>query len=256
MSAQAKPALLLIDLQPDFFPGGSLAVPDGDAVLAPCNALRAAFPWPGGVYLTQDWHPADHISFASNHPGKAVFSTAQLPAPTGEQVRRPARQALRCARARARAVAQQPRPSPSPHPQTLWPDHCVQGSAGAAIHAGVARGAGDVVVQKGAARLVDSYSGFGDAQGGAHERTALEGHLRAAGATAVVVAGLALDWCVAFTCKDAKRLGFDTYLVLEGCRGINADNKVEKELAQLRGLGVHIVDTAAQLPAALFPQRA
>ena len=119
------------------------------------------------------------------------------------------------------------------------------------IHAGVARGGGDVVVQKGAVRLVDSYSGFGDAAGGAVEKSPLEGLLRSAGATAVAVAGLALDWCVAYTCRDARRLGFDTYLVLDCCRGIDP-GKVACELAQLRGAGVHVVDTAAQLPEALF----
>ncbi len=82
----SRAALLLIDLQPDFLPGGPLAVPAGDAVIPPCNALRSGFHWPGGVYLTQDWHPADHISFAASHPGAVPFSTVHLPAPTGEQV--------------------------------------------------------------------------------------------------------------------------------------------------------------------------
>lgn len=134
----------------------------------------------------------------------------------------------------------------------MWPTHCVQGSAGADFAPALARAPGDVVVRKGAARLVDSYSGFGDAAGNAHERTALEGALRAAGATHLVVVGLALDWCVSATCRDAARLGFPAFVVLEGCRGIDAGGRVASELAALRGLGVVVVERAEELPGALF----
>ena len=130
--------------------------------------------------------------------------------------------------------------------------HCVQGSHGADFHPALARAPGDVVVRKGTVQLVDSYSGFGDAQHNAFERTELEALLRKGGATHVVVVGLALDWCVSYTCKDARRLGFETFVVLDCCRGINLEGKVEKELAQLREMGVVVVDSAAGLAGDVF----
>jgi nicotinamidase/pyrazinamidase len=210
-------ALVLVDVQADFCAGGALAVPDGDAVVAVANALRCAQPW-SAVALTQDWHPPRHSSFASTH-GAAPFSAQALPgAPTGAP------------------------------PQVLWPDHCVQGGAGAAFHAQLARAAGDVVVRKGTVHAVDSYSGFGDAQGGAVERTPLEAALRARGVADVLVAGLALDFCVAATCIDAARAGFGVACAVDAARAISAAGAAAAA-ARMRAAGVLLL-RAADVPTA------
>lgn len=175
-------ALLLVDLQNDFMPGGALAVPDGDAVIAPANRLAAHMPL---VVATQDWHPADHASFAVNHPGRRV----------GEII----------------TVAGKP--------QMLWPVHCVQGTAGAGFHRALEASRVQVVIRKGTDPAVDSYSGFFDNDH--RSATGLEARLREHGVTAVAVLGLATDYCVKFTALDAARLGFEVTLVTDACRAVN-----------------------------------
>lgn len=200
-------ALVLIDVQNDFCDGGSLAVPGGTAVVPVCNALRRAHAW-DKVVLTQDWHPADHASFAVNNPGAALFSTITLPH-VGEQV--------------------------------MWPAHCVQGTPGAEFHPDLQRADGDLVVRKGTLRGIDSYSAFGDALDKKFERTPLAQELQAAGVKRVVVAGLALDYCVSFSAKDAAREGFKVTVVLPGCRGIAPDS-IAREMDAMRALGVSFVE--------------
>lgn len=202
-------ALVIVDVQNDFCEGGALAVPGAAAVVSAINELRAAAAW-DVVALTQDWHVADHASFASSHPGAAPFSTVDLPG-TGRQV--------------------------------LWPAHCVQGSAGADFHPALVRGARDVVVRKGTVRAVDSYSGFGDAAGHALERTALEDSLRAAGVGAVWLGGLALDYCVAYTARDAARLGFAVTVVTPASAGIDAATVAAERASLAAAAGVRFVDS-------------
>ncbi len=208
-AAGNKRALVIVDVQNDFCEGGSLAVPDGNSVIPPLNALRAQGGW-DLIVLTQDWHPADHASFASNNAGAELFSTVTLPV-VGEQV--------------------------------MWPDHCVQGSVGAEFHPDLDRDeAHDVVVQKGKQRQIDSYSGFGDALGHQYEHTELEQVLRDAGVSSVFVGGLAADFCVAFTAKDAAAAGFKVFLIQDATRGITAEG-VQRELEQMQAAGVSIIQS-------------
>ncbi|SDX86677.1 bifunctional nicotinamidase/pyrazinamidase [Citreimonas salinaria] len=180
-------ALIVIDVQNDFCPGGALAVPEGDAVVAPINALMRDF---GAIILTQDWHPAEHSSFASQHAGRAPMETVEMP--YGQQV--------------------------------LWPDHCIQGSPGAAFHPELETTRADLIIRKGFRRGIDSYSAFFEND---HETpTGLEGYLRTRGIDRLTMVGLALDFCVNFSAVDAARLGFDV-TVREGlCRGIDVDGSV------------------------------
>ncbi|MDE1146045.1 MAG: bifunctional nicotinamidase/pyrazinamidase [Azospirillaceae bacterium] len=177
-------ALILIDIQNDFCPGGALAVADGDAVVAPANALAPQF---GTVVLTQDWHPAGHTSFASAHAGKLPFDMTQMPY----------------------------------GPQVLWPDHCVQGTAGAAFHAGLAPAlqSAQLVIRKGFRPAIDSYSAF--FENDKVTATGLAGALRERGVRRVFLAGLATDYCVAYSATDAARLGFEAFIVEEACRAID-----------------------------------
>lgn len=204
-----RKALVVVDVQNDFCAGGALAVPDGDAVIAVVNSLRATVAW-DLVVLTQDSHPADHVSFASNHPAErpALFSTLTLP---------------------------------GIGPQKMWPDHCVEGTPGWEFHPHLDRSPSDVVVKKGRVREVDSYSGFGDATPAKEkEKTELEALLRDAGVTDVFVVGLAADFCVSFTAKDAARLGFHVWLVADATRGIDSAT-IDTEWAECRALGVSIL---------------
>lgn len=194
-------ALIVIDVQNDFCPGGALAVPDGDAVIPLINRLQARFET---VVLTQDWHPADHRSFASMH-GAKPFSTMTMP--YGEQV--------------------------------LWPDHCVQGTAGAAFHAGLETGRAQLVVRKGFRPEIDSYSAFFEND---HSTvTGLAGYLRERGIGAVTLAGLATDFCVAYSALDAARLGFGVRVVEDACRAIDLAGSLAARMAEMRAAGVEIV---------------
>ncbi len=175
-------ALILVDMQNDFLAGGALAVPDGDAVIPVANRIQASF---DPVVATQDWHPANHGSFASNHPGRKVFEQIELDG----------------------------------LPQTLWPDHCAQQSKGAELAAALRRDRIARVFQKGTDPQIDSYSGFFD--NGHRKSTGMGEWLKNQGVRQVYVCGLATDYCVKFTALDAVRLGFETFLIEDACRGVN-----------------------------------
>ncbi len=193
-------ALIVIDVQNDFCPGGALEVPDGDAVVAPINAMMADF---DAVILTQDWHSAGHSSFASVHPGNVPYDLIDMP--YGAQV--------------------------------LWPDHCVQGSEGAAFHPGLTT-TGDIILRKGFRPEIDSYSAF--FENDQKTPTGLEGYLRARGLKSVTLVGLATDFCVHFSAVDAARLGFDVSVDLRACRGIDLDGSMEAALNAMSAAGVDI----------------
>lgn len=195
----SKTALIAIDLQNDFCPGGALAVSEGDQVIAPIEALRARA---DAVVLTQDWHPADHLSFADNHPGAAAFSQIQMPY----------------------------------GPQTLWPAHCVQGSAGAEFHADADATRADLILRKGFRRDIDSYSVFFEND---HTTpTGLAGYLRERGVTRLILAGLAYDFCVAWSALDGRRLGFDCEVVESACRAIDLNGSASVAREAMRQAGV------------------
>jgi nicotinamidase/pyrazinamidase len=198
--------LLAIDLQNDFMPGGALAVAHGDEVVPLVNRLAQAFE---NVVLTQDWHPAQHVSFAANHPGRHPFEAITLP--YGQQ--------------------------------TLWPVHCVQGSPGAALHTGLdatvkrAR----AIVRKGQNPAVDSYSAFKEAD--RKTQTGLAGYLHELGATRVYCCGLATDYCVAWSALDARAAGFEVALIEDASRAIDLNGSLEAAWWQLRAAGVARVST-------------
>ena len=181
-------ALLVVDVQNDFMPGGALAVPGGDEIVPLVNRLAAGF---ANVILTQDWHPAGHISFASSHPGRKPFETKKL------------RYGL----------------------QVLWPVHCVQGSEGAALHRDLSIPHAQLLIRKGCHRRVDSYSAFLEAD--RKTRTGLDGYLKSRGIQRVFCAGLATDFCVAWTALDARRFGFQAVVIEDGCRAIDVDGSLD-----------------------------
>ena len=197
--------LLVVDVQNDFLPGGALAVPDGDAVIAPINRLAARVPH---LIVTQDWHIPGHASFASSHPGKAPFETVR--AAHGEQV--------------------------------LWPDHCVQGTPGAALAPGLAVERAQLVIRKGHHAGVDSYSAFLEAD--RSTRTGLAGYLRERGLTRLFVAGLATDFCVLWTALDARAEGFSVAVVEDAVRGIDLDGSLARAWAEMERAGVARVASA------------
>jgi nicotinamidase/pyrazinamidase len=198
-------ALIVVDVQNDFCPGGALAVNDGAAVVPIINALARRY---ANVILTQDWHPARHLSFASEHPGKRPFETTQMPYGI----------------------------------QMLWPDHCIQGSSGAAFHPGLDIPAAQMIVRKGFRREVDSYSAFVEAD--RTTRTGLDGYLASRGITAVHVAGLATDYCVAWTALDARRFGLATAVIADACRGIDLNNSIARAWAEMEAAGVRRMQSA------------
>ena len=195
-------ALIVVDMQYDFLPGGSLAVPRGDEILPVVNRLAAAFEH---VVLTQDWHPRDHASFASQHPGKRPFDTIRLA--YGEQV--------------------------------LWPDHCVRGTPGARLHADLAIPHAALIVRKGLRRDIDSYSAFLEAD--RRTPTGLAGYLRERGIDELAVCGLAADFCVAFTALDARAAGFATGVVEDATRGIDTGGSLAAAWARMERAGVRRV---------------
>lgn len=219
-------ALIMVDPQNDFCPGGALAVNKGDEVIPMLLQLHACRRW-AAIFMTQDWHPRDHASFARVN-GKPLFSLHVLdkPEPGTEQV--------------------------------MWPDHCVQGTAGAEFQPALLEGLEaqglepDVahVIRKGTREDVDSYSGFGDAFRGAYERTELAGRLDALCITHVVIAGLALDYCVAYTALDAARQGtpdLAVAVVLDGCRAIDQNGSLRKALTDMERMNVLLVRGVADL---------
>lgn len=196
-------ALILVDIQNDFLPGGALAVPRGDEVVPVANALMPRFE---RVVATQDWHPANHGSFASQHPGRQVGEVIDL-------------NGLR---------------------QILWPDHCVQGTAGAAFAPGLNTAGMHRVFQKGTDPGIDSYSGLYD--NGHRRSTGLGEFLKAEGVTDVYVLGLATDYCVKFTALDARAEGFNTFVIEDGCRGVELRRgDVAAAFDEMRAAGVQVV---------------
>ena len=196
----ATDVLIVVDVQNDFLPGGSLAVPHGDAVIAPINALAGRF---AHVVMTQDWHTPHHISFASSHPGHAPFDTIKLA---------------------------------DGSTQVLWPDHCVQGSHGAAIADALHIPAAELIVRKGFHQDVDSYSAFMEAD--RKTRTGLAGYLTERGFTRVFVAGLATDFCVGWTAIDARRAGFQTFMIEDASRGIDTGGSMAVAMKDMASAGV------------------
>lgn len=194
-------ALIVIDLQADFCPGGALAVSGGDAIVGRVNALMAGAET---VVLTQDWHPAGHASFASSHPGRAPFETVAMPY----------------------------------GPQVLWPDHCVQGTPGAAFHPALDTTRAAAIIRKGMSLGIDSYSAFFE-----NDRTTptgLAGWLRERGIGRLAFAGLATDYCVAWSALDAARLGFSAEVILPACRAIDLGGSLAAALGALKAAGVAI----------------
>jgi len=200
--------LIVVDVQNDFMPGGALAVPKGDEIVPIINDLAARF---DDIVLTQDWHPAGHASFASSHPGKRPFETVELP--YGKQV--------------------------------LWPDHCVQGTRGAALHAGLDIPHAQLVIRKGHHRAIDSYSAFLEAD--RRTSTGLAGYLGERKLKKLWICGLATDFCVAWTALDARAAGFETTVLEEACRAIDLDGSLARCRAQLSAAGVEL---ARHLPGA------
>ncbi|HYG35637.1 MAG TPA: bifunctional nicotinamidase/pyrazinamidase [Clostridia bacterium] len=198
-------ALILVDIQNDFLPGGALAVPEGDVIIPVVRRLQAAFPL---VVATQDWHPADHGSFAANHPGKRVFEQTDL----------------------------------NGLPQTLWPMHCVQGTQGAALAPSLDHQRITHIIPKGTDPGIDSYSGFFD--NGHRKATGLAEWLKSRDVKEVYVCGLATDYCVKFTALDAVALGFKTHLIEDACRGVNlSPNDAKHAVEEMARAGVKVVQS-------------
>jgi nicotinamidase/pyrazinamidase len=195
----ANEALIVIDVQNDFCPGGALAVAGGDDIVAPINALLPDYQV---RVLTQDWHPAGHSSFASSHPGREPFSMIDMPY----------------------------------GPQVLWPDHCIQGSPGAAFHDSLATKPADLIIRKGFRSAIDSYSAF--FENDHRTPTGLEGYLRTRGVDTVVLVGLATDFCVNFSAVDAAGLGFRTTVIESLCRAIDLDGSLGAAREGMRKAGV------------------
>jgi nicotinamidase/pyrazinamidase len=198
----AQDILLVVDIQNDFCPGGSLAVPHGDEVVPLINGLAAKY---AHVVLTQDWHPRGHLSFASSHPGKAPYQTIEVAYGT----------------------------------QVLWPDHCVQGTGGAAFRKDLEIPHAELVLRKGYHREIDSYSAF--FENDRNTRTGLAGYLRERGLRRVFLAGLAFDFCVRYSAEDAHREGFEAIVIEDACRGIDVDGSVAATRELFRALGIRCI---------------
>ena len=194
--------LVVIDVQNDFCPGGALAVARGDEVVPIINRLSAQF---GSAVLTQDWHPPGHRSFASSHPGQAAYASVEVDYGA----------------------------------QTLWPDHCVQGSGGADFHAGLDVACAQLVIRKGFRPSIDSYSAF--FENDRKTPTGLAGYLRERGFRRVVLTGLATDYCVAYSAIDAAQLGFASVVLLEACRAIDLGGSLATAMDAMQKAGVTLV---------------
>ena len=195
----ANEALIVIDVQNDFCPGGALAVAGGDEIISRINGLMENFP---NVVLTQDWHPADHASFAANHPGAVPFSLTEMPY----------------------------------GPQVLWPTHCVQGTSGAAFHRDLRTDPAQLIIRKGFRAGIDSYSAF--FENDQITPTGLEGYLKSRGVTALVFVGLATDFCVAYSALDAAKLGFQAAVLEDACRAIDLNGSLAEARRQMQAAGV------------------
>ena len=197
----ASQALIVIDVQNDFCPGGALAVAGGDEIVPRINDLLGEFTV---KVLTQDWHPADHSSFAANHPGAEPFSMTDMPY----------------------------------GPQVLWPTHCVQGSEGAAFHASLRTDPADLIIRKGFRPEIDSYSAF--FENDQKTPTGLEGYLRTRGVTDLTLVGLATDFCVAYSAIDAAKLGFNVTVLEGACRAIDLDGSLADARDKMRAAGAKL----------------
>jgi nicotinamidase-related amidase len=197
--SNARDILLAVDVQNDFLPGGALAAPGGDEIVPGINALARRF---AHVALTQDWHTPGHLSFASSHPGRRPFETITLP--YGSQI--------------------------------LWPNHCIQGSVGAEFSSALAVPQAELIVRKGYRREIDSYSAFCEADGAT--LTGLAGYLRERGLTRIFLAGLATDFCVAYSALDARRAGFEVVVVEDACRAIDTQGSLAAAWERMRNAGV------------------
>ena len=208
ITPDGKSVLLVIDVQNCFLPGGSLAVKDGEKVVPVINALAKAF---DNVVFTQDWHTPGHISFASSHPGKQPFDLLDLP--YGKQV--------------------------------LWPDHCVQGTESAMLSKDLDISKGQLIVHKGYHKNIDSYSAFVEAD--KKTQTGLAGYLKERGIASVYIAGLATDYCVAWSAVDARAAGFEVSVIEDACRGIDFHGSVAKAWEDMTAAGVKRIQSSAIL---------
>ena len=197
-----RDVLIIVDVQSDFCPGGALAVPDGDEIVPAVNRLAAQFEH---VILTQDWHPRGHASFASSHPGKQPFEIIEVA--YGQQI--------------------------------LWPDHCVQGTQGAAFHPALDVPHAELIVRKGFRRAIDSYSAF--LENDHRTPTGLAGYLRERGLERLTLCGLATDFCVFYSALDGRKAGFEVRVVTSACRGIDLDGSLGRALASMRETGVTLL---------------
>ena len=203
MQIDAHDVLIVTDVQNDFCPGGALAVPHGDEVIAPIHRIAPLFEH---IILTQDWHPANHTSFASSHPGKQPFETVEL----------------------------------AYGAQTLWPPHCVQGSAGAEFHPALHLPQAELILRKGFRPQIDSYSAFFE-----NDRatpTGLAGYLRERELARVFLAGLAYDYCVGYSALDARRLGLEAFVLRDACRAIDLNGSVAAIESEFASAGVTVID--------------
>jgi nicotinamidase/pyrazinamidase len=198
-AAGERDLLLVVDVQNDFCPGGALAVPDGDVIVPVINRLALDF---AHVILTQDWHPPGHSSFAGAHPGHQPYETVEMP--YGRQI--------------------------------LWPDHCVQGTGGAAFHPGLDIPHAELVLRKGYHPAIDSYSAF--QENDRRTATGLAAYLRERGFERVTLCGLATDFCVLYSALDARAAGFAATVALDACRGIDIDGSLARALEEMRAAGV------------------
>ena len=196
-------ALIVIDVQNDFCPGGALAVAGGDEIVPLVNRLIGEFEH---VVLTQDWHPAGHSSFASTHDGRQPFETIDMPY----------------------------------GPQTLWPDHCVQGTKGAQFHPDLVWTRAELIIRKGFRKTIDSYSAFFEND---HKTpTGLGGYLKERGIGSITLVGLATDFCVAYSALDARKLGIEVTVELDACRGIDLGGSIATMTSEMRAAGVKLLD--------------
>lgn len=208
MPISPRTALLVIDVQNDFIPGGQLAVPEGDLIVPLINRLAGQFKQ---VVISQDWHPAGHASFASSHPGRQPYDLIQLP--YGEQM--------------------------------LWPDHCIQGSRGAEFHSGLDLPHAQLIIRKGCNPDIDSYSAFLEAD--RVTTTGLAGYLKERGIDTVYMVGLALDFCVMFSALDARAAGFNTFVVLDACRAIDLNGSRATAIERMQVAGVGLIQSTELL---------
>jgi nicotinamidase/pyrazinamidase len=201
MKSDRRGVLLIVDVQNDFCPGGALAVPQGDEIVPLVNRLAAGF---AHVVLTQDWHPPGHLSFASAHPGKHPFEMIELP--YGAQV--------------------------------LWPDHCVQGTSGAAFHPSLDVPHAELVLRKGFVPTIDSYSAF--RENDRRTPTGLSSYLRERGLERITMCGIATDYCVLYSALDAREAGFEVTVKTSACRGLDVDGSLDRALAAMKAAGVEL----------------